>query len=807
MSRKIEKAAVLGAGIMGSGIAAHLANCGVRTYLLDIVPPELGEEDKKKGITRETPEFRNRFATSGLEKAVKNRKPIPAFYHDSFAGLVTCGNLEDNLDWLKECDWVVEVVVENLGIKQKLFERVEKHAGPETIVSSNTSGISIASMLEGRSAGFKKRFLVTHFFNPVRFMRLLELVPGKDTDPEILSFMARFGTDVLGKGVVFGKDTTNFVGNRIGIYGLIRTAREVIDRGYTLEEGDAIVGEPMGRPKSAAFRTVDMVGLDTVVHILDNCYETLTEDEEREIFKTPAFIADMIKAKRFGDKTKGGFYKKSKGDGGKSDVLALDPKTGEYREKQKVRFDSTGAVRGIDDPAARLKKFLSYDDRAATFGWNVLRDTLVYSGNRIPEIADDVVQIDNAMKWGYNWALGPFESWDAIGFKEGCERIRKDGKKLPAIAEALLAAGGEGFYKTEGGKRYFFDLATKKYKPVVEDALTLRLPLLKQQDKVLAHNDSATLYDMGDGVLCCEFHTKMNSIDEDVIKQINHGLDLCDRDDRWIGLVLGNHGEAFCAGANVFALLMAAQNNLWDQVEGVVKAFQDVNQRLKYSAKPTVAAPFAMALGGGAELSMGCNRICAHADLFMGLVEVGVGLIPGGGGHKEQLIRHLEGIPEGAQSVNLIPFLQAAFQNIGTAKVSMSADEARALCYLRRTDAVVTNKEHLLGRAKRMVQGMAVEGFVPPRERRLRLPGENVYATFLMVLDSMCKQHQITEHEQVMAGKIAWVLCGGKTSTNVEVSEQYLLDLEREAFCFLLGTPKTQERIQHFLTRGKPLRN
>ncbi|NMC72617.1 MAG: 3-hydroxyacyl-CoA dehydrogenase/enoyl-CoA hydratase family protein [Myxococcales bacterium] len=806
MSRKIEKAAVLGAGIMGSGIAAHLANCGIRTVLLDIVPPELTEEDRKKGLTRESPEFRNRFAANGLANAIKNKKPIPAFYHDGFADLVRTGNLEDHLEWLKDCDWVVEVVVENLEIKRKLFERIEPFVRPGAIVSSNTSGISIRSMIEGRGAAFRKNFLVTHFFNPVRFMRLLELVPGEDTDPAVVEAMAEFGTNVLGKGVVFGKDTTNFVGNRIGIYGLIRTVREMLDQGYTIEEADAIVGEPMGRPKTAAFRTVDMVGLDTVVHILHNCYDTLPDDEEREIFRVPPFIQTMIERKQFGDKTKGGFYKKLKGEG-KKDVLVLDHTTGEYREKQKVRFDSLGAVRNIEDPGERLKQLLTHDDRAAKFAWNVLRDSLIYSGNRVGEICDDIVQIDNAMKWGYNWALGPFEAWDAIGVKAACERMQRDGKKLPKIAEALLAAGFTSFYKTEKGRRYFFDGTSRSYKPVAEDALTIRLPLLKQQDRVVAHNDSATLYDMGDGVLCCEFHTKMNSIDQDIISQLNHGLDLLDRDDRWIGMVLGNHGEAFCAGANVFALIMAAQQGLWDQVEGVVKAFQDVNQRLKYSRKPTVAAPFAMTLGGGAELSMACNRICAHADLFMGLVEVGVGLIPGGGGHKEMLIRHLEGIPEQAQNVNPIPFLQAAFQNIGMAKVSMSAHEAQALKFLRPSDIVVTNKEHLLGRAKRAVQAMWLEGFTPPRMRKLRLPGEMIYATFQMVLDSMCKQHQITEHEQLMAGKIAWVLSGGKTSINVEVSEQYLLDLEREAFCFLLGTAKTQERIQHFLMKGKPLRN
>jgi 3-hydroxyacyl-CoA dehydrogenase len=807
MSRRIEKAAVLGAGIMGSGIAAHLANCGVKAYLLDIVPPELTADDKKAGLTEKSPAFRNKFSTSGLANAVKNRKPIPAFYHDRFAELVTCGNLEDNLDWLKECDWVVEVVVENLKIKRALFEKVEKFVRPGTIVSSNTSGLPIKEMVAGRSDGFRKNFLVTHFFNPVRFMRLLELVPGDDTDPGMLKLMADFGTDVLGKGVVFGKDTTNFVGNRIGIYGLIRTVKEMLDKGYTIEEADAIVGEPMGRPKSAAFRTVDMVGIDTVVHILNNCYETLTKDEERDIFKVPPFIAKMIERKQFGDKTKGGFYKKEKGEGGKK-MFVIDPATGEYRDSTRPKFEAVGKVKGIEDPGKRLAEFVRQDDRAAQFAWAVTRDSLVYSGNRLGEICDDIVQIDNAMKWGYNWALGPFEGWDAIGVKWSCERMKKEGKTLPPIAEALLAAGHETFYKSEKGKRFYFDLQTKKYVPFAEDAKSVRLPALKEADRKVAGNSGATLLDMGDGVLCCEFHTKMNSIDDDIIGMLNHALDLLEKDDRYIGLVLGNQGETFCAGANVAALVMAAMQGEWKQIEMVVKAFQDVGMRLKYSPKPTVAAPFAMALGGGAELSMAVDRICAHADLFMGLVEVGVGLIPGGGGHKELLIRNLEGIPEAAQAqINLTPYLQNAFECIGMAKVSMSADEAAASKFLRASDKIVTNKEHLLGAAKRMVQAMALEGYKQPLPRKLRLPGEAGYATFRMVIDSMCKQHQITEHEQVMAQKIAWVLCGGKTSQAVPVSEQYLLDLEREAFCFLLGTPKTQERIQHFLMKGKPLRN
>ncbi|RME27592.1 MAG: 3-hydroxyacyl-CoA dehydrogenase family protein, partial [Deltaproteobacteria bacterium] len=428
MSRKIKKAAVLGAGIMGTGIAAHLANCGIPCFLLDIVPKPT-DDDEKKGTDTNSPAFRNRLATEAVKKALKNRKPIPAFYHDSFAGLITCGNLEDNLDWLSECDWVVEAVVENLDIKRGLFEKVEKHVKDGCIVSSNTSGLPIAKMIEGRSTEFRRNFLVTHFFNPVRFMRLLEIVAGPDTDPGVVEFMAEFGSNVLGKGVVFGKDTPNFVGNRIGMYGMMRTIKEMMDGDYTVEEVDAIVGEPMGRPKSAAFRTVDMVGLDTVYHIMNNCYEMLPDDEQREIFKPPEFIKKMVENKLLGNKTGAGFYKKQKGQDGKKEILVLDWKTGEYRPKQKVRIDSIKVAKNTDDVDKRLREFVRADDRAGKFAWAVMADTLIYSGNRVGEIADDIVQIDRAMRWGYNWKAGPFEAWDTIGFRESCERMKKEGKK------------------------------------------------------------------------------------------------------------------------------------------------------------------------------------------------------------------------------------------------------------------------------------------------------------------------------------------------------------------------------------------
>ncbi len=813
MRRKIKKVAVLGAGVMGTGIAAHMANCGIPSVLLDIVP-RASEEDEKKGVDVKSPAFRNRLATNAVKAAIKNRKPIPAFYHDGFADLITCGNFDDHMEWLKECDWVIEVVVENVDIKRKVFANVEKNMKAGAIISSNTSGLPITSMVEGRSEAFKKNFLVTHFFNPVRFMRLLEIVSGPDTDPEIVDFLAKFGTDILGKGVVFGKDTVNFVANRIGVYGIMRTMKEMLDEDYSIEEVDAIVGPPMGRPKTAAFRTADLVGLDTLMHVTQNCFDNLPDDEAREIFEPPAFVKKMIENKQLGNKTRGGFYKKDKEKG----LLVIDHKTGEYRPKEKVRIDSIGVAKNTENLADRLKAFVAADDRAGKFAWNVSSDSLIYAGMRIPEIADDIVQVDNGMKWGFNWEMGPFEAWDAIGVTESCERMKKEGKSLPPIAEALLASGGKSFYKEEDGKKMYFDLASKGYKPIPVDPMEIDLGALKKAGREIEGNSSASLIDLGDGVLCCEFHTKMNTIDGDLVAMINRGLDLCDESDDWKGMVIGNQGEHFCAGANLMLVYMSIQQAkgledpkeveaMWEALDGSVKDLQDALQRCTYSSKPVVAAPFGMALGGGMEVSMGADAICAHADLFMGQVELGVGVIPGGGGNKELLIRHLEGIPEKAQNVSLIPYLQLVFEAIGMAKVSMSAHEAQALNFLRPTDKIVTNKSHLLGAAKNMVLGMALAGYTQPMERKLSLPGEMGFGTFKMVIDSMAKQHQITEYEQEMATKLSRVLTGGKTSPTVPVSEQYLLDLEREVFIDLCKQEKTQERMQFFLMNNKPLRN
>jgi 3-hydroxyacyl-CoA dehydrogenase len=813
MQRKIRKVAVLGSGVMGSGIAAHLANCGVQSVLLDIVP-KYTEKDEKTGVDKESKTFRNRLATQNLALAIKNRKPIPAFYHNKFADLVTVGNFDDDMDQLADCDWIIEVVIENMKIKQSVFANVEKNWNGKAIISSNTSGMPIHGMVEGRSNEFKKHFMVTHFFNPVRFMRLLEVVAGPDTDPKLVEFMAGFGSKVLGKGVVFGKDTVNFVANRVGVYGMMRAMKEMVDKDYTIEEVDAIVGQPMGRPKTAAFRTADLVGLDTFHHVTLNCYDNLPDDPERDIFTPPAFFDKLVKEGKLGNKTKGGFYKKDK----KKGILVVDLKTGEYRPKDKVRFDSVGVAKNTDDLAERLKNFVAADDRAGQFAWAVTADSLIYTGNRIPEIAEDILQIDNGMKWGFNWEMGPFEAWDAIGVKESCERMKKEGKTLPPIAEALLAAGGESFYMEKNGAKHFFDLASKAYQPVPVDPNYIDLAALKKAGKEVEGNSSATLIDMGDGVLCMEFHAKMNAIDTDMITLLNRAVDLLEESDDWIGMVIGNQADNFCVGANLMLVYMAIQqakgsdskeesDEIWAQLTTMIKNLQDGLQRTKYCSKPVVAAPFGMTLGGGAEISMGADRIVAHADLFMGQVELGVGVIPGGGGNKELLIRHLENIPEHAPNVITLPFLQAVFELIGTAKVSMSAHEAQAMKFLRPNDKIVTNIDHLLSTAKKTVQAMHLEGYQPAMRRKLKLPGLMGVATFKLAIDSMAKLHQITEYEQFMANKLAFVLCGGKTSENVAVSEEYLLEIEREAFIELLHEEKTQERMQHMLMKNKPLRN
>lgn len=793
----IRKVAVLGSGVMGSGIAAHVANAGIPVLMLDMVPPEVGP-----GEDRSKKSFRNKFALAGLAN-LKKLRPAPLFSAAAL-DLIEVGNFDDDLARIAECDWVVEVVKEDMAVKQALFARVEPHLKPEAIISSNTSGLSVVGMLQGRGQAFRKSFLVTHFFNPVRYMKLLELVPGPDTEPGVLARMARFGEETLGKGIVWAKDSTNFIANRIGTYGMLRVLRDMQKAELTVEEVDKIFGPAMGRPKSAVFRTTDIVGLDTFVHVAQNCYDTLTKDEERDTFLVPEFVKKMVAAKMLGDKTGGGFYKKVKGKGGESEIQALDLATLTYRPQEKVRFDSLGAAKGIDDVAERIRTVLTGTDKAARFAERVTLDTLAYASRRIPEISDDLVNIDRALRWGFAWDLGPFQVWDAYGVRKGVERMKELGLKPAAWVEQMLASGRESFYAVDGTADAAWDIPGRKAVPVKENPRTFRVEHLRRANRRLDGNDSATLWNMGDGAILLEFHTKMNSIDDGIVEMMNRALDRAEASFR--GLVIGNDGANFSAGANIMALLMAIKSEDLDSVEKMVAGFQQANQRMRYSPIPVVAAPFGLTLGGGAEVTMGANAIQAAAELYMGLVEVGVGLIPGGGGNL-MLLRNLYGPFATDRDFDPLPFLKKLFLTIGTAKVATSAEEAREIGFLQRQDGISLNRDFLLSDAKARVLGMADSGFRPPRPTHFRLPGRSGAATVDMMLYDMQVNNQISEYDRHIGQKLAHVITGGDVSAFTPVSEQHLLDLELEAFLSLCGEEKTQDRIAAMLETGKPLRN
>jgi 3-hydroxyacyl-CoA dehydrogenase len=795
--RKIRKVGVLGAGVMGSGIAAHLANAGIPSVLLDIVPPNLTDAEKQD------PSARNRFALNGIANLLKSKPAL--IYLDRLTEFIKPGNFEDNLDLLADCDWIVEVVLERLDIKKSLFQKILPFLNPGQIVSSNTSGISIASMTEGLPAEFKKSFLVTHFFNPVRYMRLLEIVVGPDTDQEVVDTIVTFGREVLGKGIVFGKDTPNFVANRIGVYGIAKTVQVMMEMNLTPEEVDTIVGPPMGRPKSAAFRTADLVGLDTLVHVLNNVYENLPHDDERDVFIVPEFMKKMIEKGMTGDKNKQGFYKKIEKDG-KKEVYSIDYKTVEYKPQVDTKkFDSIKATKGTDNSADRLKILLNSDDIAAKFAWRVMSEGLVYAAKRIGEIADDIVNIDNAMKWGFNWDMGPFEAWDAIGVAESIERMEKDGLEVPEKVKKVLTQGKGSFYLKENGKKYFFDFVTGSYKPVEIPAEVIFLGDCKEQGKTVRENFGASLVDIGDGVLCLEFHTKMNAIDGDVIDMIFDAADEVEQN--WEGLVISNHGENFSVGANLALIVMVAKMGNFSALEEIVRRFQGANMRLKYMRKPVVAAPFGLTLGGGCEVTIHCPNKQVAAELYMGLVEVGVGVIPAGAGTKETLVRCLEGVPKNMETSRM-PFIQRAFENIGMAKVGVSAMEVRKLGYLSPTDGITLYRDRLIYDAKQKVLGLAKSNYKPPLPPdNMVLPGKNGYGAFEIALYSMRLGNYLTEYDHVVGKKLAWILCGGDCNPREPVTEQHLLDLECEAFLSLCGDERTQARMEHMLKTGKPLRN
>ena len=810
MEKKIKKAGVIGAGVMGATIAAQLANVGIETSLLDIIPPELTDDDKKKGLTKESKAFRDKFGQNGLNIALKS-KPA-SFYVPENAKLITIGNLEDNLEWLSDVDWIIEVVVERLDIKKIVFEKIETVLKPGTIITSNTSGISAKAMSEDRTENFRKHFAITHFFNPPRYMKLLEIVPNPDTLPEVIETLADICEKVLGKGVVYAKDTSNFVANRIGTYNMFSVINAMVDMGLTVEAVDKLTGPVIGNAKSASFRTADLVGLDTLLHVADNVYEGCPDDEKKEVFKPPDFINQMVEKKLLGEKTKQGFYKKTKDSKGKKVILSLDCNTLEYSPQEKVNLASLEAAKNVSGTPQKVKSLYYAKDLAGKFTFGHISEMFIYAANRIPEIADDIVNIDNALKWGFGRKMGPFETWDAVGVSKSVAKMKEAGYEIPSWVQELLDSGKESFYKKEAGVLYYYDIPSKDYKEVPVKPGIILLSSLKDREKQVAGNTGASLIDIGDGVACLEFHSKMNAIGEDIMSMIVQSSDIVSRD--FEGLVIANHGTNFSVGANLAMLLFLAQEEEWDDLDWAVKALQDALMKLKYLDKPVVAAPAGMALGGGCEICLASDRVRFAAETYMGLVEVGIGVIPAWGGCKELLIRnteHLFEVQRGGvypKQIEFMPFVARAFETIAMAKVSTSGPEAIKLGYLRPTDKLTVNRDYLIEDAKKTVLAINLEGYTPLRPlEEIRVAGENTFAMMKLALWTMHEQGFALDHDVTVGTKVAYVLCGGNVLENTKVSEQYLLDLEREAFLSLCGEPKTQARIEHMLTTGKPLRN
>jgi len=789
-SEPIRKVCVVGAGVMGSGIAAHYANAGAEVLLLDIVPPKLEGDDRKD------PAKRNAFADGAMKK-LRKAKPAQLF-HNGNATLISTGNIEDDLEKLGDVDLVVEAIIENLKIKQGLFTKLEKVIGEGTIVASNTSGLRIVDMLEGRTDSFKQRFLVMHFFNPVRYMKLLELVYGPDTHEAVKSRVVRSANEQLGKGVVVGLDTPNFVGNRIGCHSMMLTMHTMTEMDLLPEDVDAITGPPMGHPKSASFRTADMVGLDTFYHVTTNCYEALTEDEERDVFKPPRFMKTMVEDKKLlGNKTKGGFYKKTK-----EGIFTLDLETLEYRPKGGDP-DIKKAMKSIKgSPAERVKKLVATEGKAGEFAWKVLGRSLAYTARRMGEIATSIEAVDNAMKWGYNWDLGPFEKWDALGFAETAKRMRDEGIDLPGWVAEMEKAGATGFY--QDGK--VWDYAKNEYVPTEasEDPRQAPLVMVRRGESPVLENSGAEAWDLGDGVLGLSFKTKMNSIDDKIIEALEQSVEKAERE--FQGLLLFNEGSAFCVGANLFAVLMAAKGKQWDALHQMVGNLHRTVQKMKYSKVPVVAAPFGFTFGGGLELCLASDAVQAAAETYTGLVEVGVGLVPGGAGHVNMLWRALEGIPDGTD-VDTQPFVARVFQNIALARVSTSGVEAQQFGYFRGADGISFDRARHLHEAKRKVLALAETGYKPKAPRAYKLPGANGIATMGSLVGDMVANGHASAHDGLIAGKVATILCGGAGGHTRKVTEDEMLELEREAFVSLCGEELSQARMQHMLQHNKPLRN
>ncbi len=810
--KRISKVAILGAGTMGARIAAHFANAGVPSLLLDIVPPDADAS------------ARNKIAAAGLD-AAKKSKPA-AFMDASLARLVTVGNFEDDLKKLAEVDWIIEAVVENLEIKRALLKKVEAIRKPGTIVTTNTSGLPVGSIAEGFSEDFRKVWFGTHFFNPPRYMRLLEIIPTAKSDPAAIEAVSHFSDVKLGKGVVLAKDTPNFIANRIGTFSVLNVMRLMQEMDLTIEEVDALTGQAVGWPKSATFRTIDLVGLDILGHVVSNM--TKNVKDERSELQLPEFFNRMLQKKWLGDKTKGGFYKKLKGGEGKEDErMALDWKTLEYHLRQKPKFATLDMAKNIEDTGARLQNLLGMDgggpqknDKAGAFLWAALSDLFTYCANRVPEISDSIVEIDRAMRMGFNWELGPFELWDAVGVEASIARMRREGKPIATNAEKLLSSGQKSWYaddpKSAAGRTYF-DLLSCNYKRIEVPSGVWSVTVAKKSNGVVKKNAGASLVDLGDGVACIEFHSKMNALGADIIGLIQQTLKPGGPGDAFDAFVITNDATNFSVGANLMLLLMSVQEEEWDEVDMVIRQFQGMTQAIKFSPKPVVSAPFGLCLGGGTEISLHAPARQPHAELYTGLVEVGVGLLPGGGGCKEMLLRAVDtatasrGKSSGealAGSVEMMEAMKKAFETIATAKVATSAHEARGLGFLSDSDRITMNRERVLTDAKARALEMVRAGYEPPVPRTdIPAPGESLFAALRMGVHLMRQGDFITDYEVKLGTKIAGVLCGGNVTPGTPVSEQYILDLEREGFKSLCGERKTQERIQYTLKTGKTLRN
>jgi 3-hydroxyacyl-CoA dehydrogenase len=801
MKRFIRKVAVLGSGVMGSRIACHFANVGCEVLLLDIPPKELDAIETKKGLTLDSKSVRNRIVNQSLQFALRsNPSPI---YRKSFATRIETGNFDDDLQKIKDCDWVIEVIVERLDIKQQLFEKVELHRTAGSLISSNTSGIPIHMMLEGRSEDFQKHFCGTHFFNPPRYLQLLEIIPTPKTDNDVVDFLMDYGSKILGKKTVLCKDTPAFIANRVGVYSIMALFHAVKEMGFSVSEVDKLSGPILGRPKSATFRTCDVVGLDTLVHVANGLKQNCLDDEERELFELPDYISKMVENNWLGSKSGQGFYKKTKDENGKKTILALDLDTLEYKKPDKVKFPTLEMAKPIEDLRQRTKMLVMGMDKAGEFYRRIFGGLLAYVSNRIPEISDEFYKIDDALKAGFGWELGPFESWDLFGFEQGAKYIKDANKEMGNAIDEMREAGMTSFYKSENGRKMFFDMASKSYKVIPGTEKLVDLNALREDNKVWGNSD-CTLVHLGEGILNLEFHTKMNTIGGGVLQGINKSIDIAENE--YKGLVISNTGQNFSAGANVGMIFMMAADQDFDELNFAVKAFQDTTMRIRYSNIPVIVAPHNMALGGGCEISLHADKVVAHAELYMGLVEFGVGLIPGGGGTKEFAKRLSDELHNGDIKINR---LRDRFLTVGQAKVSMSAYEAFDYGYLREgIDEVVVSRDHQLARAKAACIELSEKGYVPPkREKNITVVGQEGLGIVYVGANSMLSGNYMSEHDRIISEKLGFVLCGGDLSENTVVSEQYLLDLERKAFLELCKEKKTLERIESIVKYGKILRN